>query len=255
MPSKQPRSGCSSYALLAQRVLYALCPNPRQRAYALLAQRVLYVLCSPAQRAWWLTTMKQKKSHVIYVIRHGESQANAGQRTSDPATTPLTEHGHQQAQQVADTFIQAPQLIVTSSYLRTIQTAAPTCRRFPDVPCEVWPIHEFTYISPQRCINTTAAERQPLVAEYWSRCDPNFIDGPGAESWARLFERASATLQRLESYSSVAFFSHGQFIQMLLYLLAHPASSPSVHSMRAVRNSIHSNPIHNAQILCLENLF
>jgi hypothetical protein len=37
---------------------------------------------------------------------------------------------------------------VTSPHLRTQQTTAPTIERFPDVPVEVWPIEEFTYLQP-----------------------------------------------------------------------------------------------------------
>ena len=62
----------------------------------------------------------------IWLIRHGESEANAGLPTSDVALIELTEKGHQQAQKVASAFTQAPSLIVTSPYIRTKQTAQPT---------------------------------------------------------------------------------------------------------------------------------
>ena len=51
---------------------------------------------------------------------------------------------------VATDWGETPSLIVTSLFLRTQQTAAPTIERFPDVPVEVWPIEEFTYLQPSR---------------------------------------------------------------------------------------------------------
>ena len=73
-------------------------------------------------------------------IRHGQSTGNAGLPSPDLASIALTELGHAQAHAVAAAWIETPALIVTSPYLRTQQTAAPTIARFPDVPVEVWPI-------------------------------------------------------------------------------------------------------------------
>jgi hypothetical protein len=78
-------------------------------------------------------------------IRHGQSTGNAGIPCHDLALLELTELGHKQAREVAASWTETPSLIVTSPYLRTHQTAAPTIERFPNVPVEVWPIQEFTY--------------------------------------------------------------------------------------------------------------
>ena len=48
----------------------------------------------------------------IWLIRHGESEANAGLPTSDVALIELTKKGHQEAQKVASAFTQVPSLIV-----------------------------------------------------------------------------------------------------------------------------------------------
>jgi broad specificity phosphatase PhoE len=83
-------------------------------------------------------------------IRHGQSTGNAGVPCTDLATIELTEKGWNQARQVAMEWTEKPSLIVTSPFLRTQQTAAPTIERFPDVPVQVWPIEEFTYLQPSR---------------------------------------------------------------------------------------------------------
>ena len=50
----------------------------------------------------------------ILLVRHGESRANAGFATSEPADVPLTDLGHQQALDVADQINETPDLIVVS---------------------------------------------------------------------------------------------------------------------------------------------
>lgn len=49
-----------------------------------------------------------------------------------------------------------PDLIVVSPEPRAKQTAEPFIARFPGVEVETWPIQEFTYLSPARCVGTTA---------------------------------------------------------------------------------------------------
>ena len=149
-------------------------------------------------------------------IRHGQSTGNAGIPCHDLATIELTEKGWSQARQVADVWAEAPSLIVTSPFLRTQQTAAPTIERFPDVPVEVWPIEEFTYLQPSRWNGTLAADRAPHLERYWGEADPAYCDGEGAESFGTLLRRAEAALARLAAlpFSGLAYvFSHGQFIQ------------------------------------------
>jgi len=149
-------------------------------------------------------------------IRHGQSTGNAGMPCHDLATIELTEKGWNQAQRVAAGWTEAPSLIVASPFLRTQQTAAPTIERFSDVPVEVWPIEEFTYLQPSRWNGTLTADRAPHLERYWGAADPAYCDGEGAESFGTLLRRAEAALTRLAALSSpgpIYVFSHGQFIQ------------------------------------------
>lgn len=50
-------------------------------------------------------------------------------------------------------------------------------------PLETWPTQEFTYLEPGRCANTTVTQRREWFDAYWSRSDPAFRDGSGAESF------------------------------------------------------------------------
>jgi len=155
-------------------------------------------------------------------IRHGQSTGNAGIPCHDLALLELTELGWRQSREVAASWTEAPDLIVTSPYLRTQQTAAATIERFSDVPVEVWPIQEFTYLQPSRWNGTLSSERMPYLERYWSEADPEYCDGEGAESFSILLGRARAALDRLLSHPTAALvyvFSHGQFIQAVRSLV------------------------------------
>jgi len=159
-------------------------------------------------------------------IRHGQSTGNAGVPSPDLALIELTDLGWQQARAVAASWTERPTLLVTSPYLRTQQTAAPTIERFPDVPVAVWPVEEFTYLQPTRWNGTRAAERAPHLARYWGQADPAYCDGAGAESFGILLRRAEAALHQLAALpaaSLVYVFSHGQFIQAVRAVVAEAA--------------------------------
>ena len=163
-----------------------------------------------------MTPTGSDKSVRAVFVRHGQSTGNVGVPCHDLALIELTEFGRQQAQAVADGWSETPDLIVTSPYLRTRDTAAPTIARFPDTPVEVWPIQEFTYLQPSRWNGSASAARRPYLVNYWKVGDPAYCDGEGAESFSTLLRRAEAALGRLAALpasSLVYVFSHGQFIQ------------------------------------------
>ena len=185
-----------------------------------------------------------------WLVRHGESAANAGIATTDPATIPLTPAGRDQAQEVAIAFSQRPNLIVVSLYLRTRQTAEPTMDRFPDVLVETWPVQEFTYLSPGRCVATTAEQRRPLVDAYWRRCDADHTDGPGAESFSAMLDRVRDLRHRLATHPAgcIVVFTHGQVMQALRLLDAYPGDADRELMARFLEFDRHS-PVHNGQVL------
>ncbi len=64
----------------------------------------------------------------LWLVRHGESTANAGARGETPEGTPLTAQGQEQAKAVVADLVKkvgTPTLVVVSPFLRTHQTAAP----------------------------------------------------------------------------------------------------------------------------------
>jgi probable phosphoglycerate mutase len=105
----------------------------------------------------------------IWFIRHAESEANAGLAKTYPDTIPLTLKGFTQARLLAEPIATEPDLIITSPYLRTQQTAQPLADKYPLVPTERWPKHEFNFLSPITLSPLTVriALRQGLVFGYF----------------------------------------------------------------------------------------
>ena len=184
----------------------------------------------------------------IWLIRHGESIANAGEATQDHRNIPLSELGLKQAQSLALQSPRRPDLIVTSPYLRAQQTAMCTIGRFPDTVTGIWDcVHEFVYLAPATCVGTTSQQRRPRVINYWRKLDPDYIDGEGAESYRQLIGRIERTLSLLQRRPEqfILVFTHAQFIRNLLLVYENPGR-PVEEYMAAFRRS---RPVHNGQIV------
>ncbi len=159
----------------------------------------------------------------VWFIRHGESEANIGQATAHPAAIKLTPKGIEQAYSIASFFKRSPDLIITSRYKRTFETAMPTLNCFPNACHEEWPVEEFTYITPLDTL-TTALERKPKVEAFWQREDPFYVDdevdGERVESFAAFIARVQKVIQSLRQTkeNSIAVFSHEQFICAIIWL-------------------------------------
>ncbi len=164
----------------------------------------------------------------IWVYRHAESLANAGEKTRAPQDIDLSDAGRAQAEALAASIEERPGRLIASPFVRTTHTLAPIGRRFPDVATEVWPIQEFTYLAPASCVGTSWRERKPRIDAYWRRLFPDSIDGPGAESFEDLLARANAFLRRialLDDGLTIAV-SHGQFMQAAMMLAEEGPKSP-----------------------------
>jgi broad specificity phosphatase PhoE len=190
----------------------------------------------------------------VFLVRHGESESNAGLASDDPGSIPLTAHGHQQARQIAQVLAEAPALIVTSPYLRARQTAQPTISRFPAAACQEWPVHEFTYLGDLHGRASTAREREPYVRAYWDRADPGSTS-PGAESFADLLSRTTDFLNRLSAQESgpVVVFTHGLFMRAVAWSLLTGVTAPDEDQMRSFRGFANRYLIPNAGVIELRH--
>ena len=192
---------------------------------------------------------------IVFLVRHGESQSNAGLPTVGPEYVALTPQGREQALSVAN-FLESypPDLIITSRYSRTQQTAAPTKERFPCARMEEWDVQEFTYLSSMHHTSSTKEYRQPMVDAYWEQSLPDFRDGPDSESFRAFIRRVQAFIIRLQNAASkhdtIVVFSHQQFISAVLWLMKHGGGvHMSRQTMRDFKYFLASRPIPNGGIV------
>ncbi|MCA6381243.1 MAG: histidine phosphatase family protein [Cytophagales bacterium] len=185
----------------------------------------------------------------VTLVRHAESESNAGLASNDPTSIALTERGRLQAVDFAENITQQPDLIIVTPYLRTSQTAMPLVNRFPGIKVETWPLNEFTYLSPATCRNTTAAERTPLVVKYWEKCDPYLVHGTGAESYEQFSFRIINCIKKLRNLrnQTVCIFTHGQVIRFFKQYQKE-GIQPLSFSMKMFRENMLPVPIPNLSI-------
>lgn len=167
----------------------------------------------------------------LYLVRHGESDSNAGGRTEAHHSTGITTRGHGQARTLAERWDHgAPGLIVTSPFIRTKLTAAPFIKRYNYAAKAEWAVQEFTQLTPSKWRGTTHEERGPDIAAYWAKGDPRHTDGPGAESFVDLFGRVRDMFKLAEEAEeeTIVAFTHGTFTQAAMwYVLAERRPSTS----------------------------
>lgn len=176
----------------------------------------------------------------ICCVRHGESAANAGAATNNPATIPLTDIGRGQASALARSIVAPPDLIVVSPFIRACQTAEPSIAKFPSTSVEIWPVQEFTYLSPVKSEGTTASQRRPRVLAYWSAADVDYEDGDGAESFVSFMARVQVAKQQIEGLhergvQQILLIGHGQFWQALRAMLKGELRVVNQEAMHAFR--------------------
>ena len=195
----------------------------------------------------------QASSHrETWFIRHAESVANAGARTVEASSYPLSELGFRQAEQFAAALPAEPDLIIVSPYVRAQQTAEFAIRRFPKAPIQEWPVQEVQYLDPALCIGTTQDERNALADAYWERCDPEHA-APDAESFIAFIARAADALHRLgrRTEKTTFIFCHGRIMDALAWLSLARPTVIDASAMRQFFNFFHGFPVPNCSVLPL----
>ena len=191
---------------------------------------------------------------LTWLVRHGQSASNAGLPAVGHGEVALTALGREQAREVARRVDRQPDRLIVSPFLRAQETAAPIRERWPRTPCEVWPIQELTYLSPARCKGTTAAVRRPWIEAYWLGCDPDYLDGPDAESFRAFMARLAdfdSRLSALDGDFAIAV-GHGQFFRAYLWGRDRGfAVAPAW--MRDYRAAETSQPMANGEIIELKS--
>ena len=190
----------------------------------------------------------------IYLIRHGESMANAGQVTYGSDTIHLTLLGEEQAAGVPSRLPDKIDHIIHSTYIRTKETAAPTIEAHPTAPVSEWAsAREFSYLDPEKCMGTNLEDRKPMVEEFWNTNDAFLQVHPQSESFEQFIARVKETDRRLRedfggARKTVALFTHALFMKAFFQVQEQP-NTP----VQKLMNEFFDCPvIHNCDIFTIE---
>jgi broad specificity phosphatase PhoE len=173
------------------------------------------------------------------LIRHGQSTANIGEASEHPGAAMLSEEGHMQARELAENFNEKPDLIVVSSFIRTMMTAMPLIQKFPYVPVEVWDsVHEFVPWSHEFYKGANQVQKDAFKEEYFGRNDLDYVHGEGAESFNQLVARADEMLAKIDKSKFTVIFTHHDFIQVVLMRLNNlPMTFETFLNMDGIKNT------------------
>lgn len=161
----------------------------------------------------------------LYLIRHAQSIANAWLPSSDPASIPLTDLWKKQASLLAENRTETIDMIIYSQYSRTYETAQPMIDKFINASVVLSPyIHEFTYLDPLQCMNTTMHQRKEARENFWNNNDLFHQDWPNAESVDQFLTRVHLFIDYINALpvQKIVTFSHWQYIRMLVDVLQNP---------------------------------
>jgi len=171
---------------------------------------------------------------VLYLVRHGESEANAAGRFAGQTDSPLTERGRAQAETVAEALREVRfDRVISSDLSRAHETAAAIARR---QGLDVETIRELREIDMGE-----AAGKQIEDARQHPEWTPDgFLRWPGGESLEEALERAMGVLDRLVRESpgrKICIVGHGgvtrilvsHFLGLLPTLYRHPTPSTNTN--------------------------
>ncbi len=191
----------------------------------------------------------------LILVRHGQSLANAGGVTMAHADIPLTELGHRQAATVAERLPPAPSELLSSPFVRALDTSRPYAERLGRSALPVPELQELDALDPALIAGLTGEQRRPIAEAYWADADPQRRMGTQAETFQefaarvrRFRERRMPTL----GHEAVAF-GHGIWISMLVWQLLGFGTRDS-NDMRAFRRFQLGLPMDNTAVYCFDEV-
>ena len=187
----------------------------------------------------------------LYLIRHAQSEANAGGISKPERDIALSPLGREQAQALVARLARSNHVYV-SELRRTHETAAPYCRAHGITPQVLPQLNEFSCLAFDRIRGMDGTARRPLADAYWQRADPLECTGAGADSFAAFNQRLSAFLAhypQLEDGSLL--FGHGIWIGLLAWRLL-GFSAETAADMAAFRRFQTGLPMLNTAVWQLQ---
>jgi probable phosphoglycerate mutase len=171
--------------------------------------------------------------HSVWLVRHAQSEGNAGLVSSGLGLAALSPNGRSQAAMLAESLPTAPDLIVVSPFARSVETAASLLARFPDTPLEEWPVQELTILAAALYRGTTQADRGAPVDAYWQRLETDYCSGAGAETFREFMARVDGMLNQVRTRPEAfaVIVTHGYVMQAAIWRLLHPSAPVDATAM------------------------
>lgn len=138
------------------------------------------------------SSSKYMGARSVFFVRHGESQSNAGGMTMPRADIPLTDAGRLHAIEVANRLPVRPARILSSPFLRAVDTAEPYAERTV-IEVEFQPLlREFDMIDPTLISGMNQSQRRPIADKFWHEANPHMQFGKNAETFDAFAARVKA---------------------------------------------------------------
>lgn len=173
----------------------------------------------------------------IYLIRHAQSESNAGLLINPNHAINITNLGKTQAHELADWLnanIHEPiSDIFTSEYVRTHQTAEPFLQSLTRTATVIDDLHEFNYLDFDNIKDLTFPDIVAMANDFWTK-SPDYQDSDITDSFANFVGRVQnvrAFFDGLPDGTYVAF-THGMWIGMLIWQILHKDSPRMMNMLR-----------------------
>lgn len=162
----------------------------------------------------------------IYLVRHAQSESNAGLAIRPNRDIALTNLGHQQAKDVADWLkqhIPQPDKVFVSEYLRTQQTAQPYLQQIGQTADILDDLFEFNYLDYQRIAHLSREQLWQEAEQFWLKNDIHYQDGKQSDSFAHFVQRVKNVKNYFQQLDDGVYvvFTHGMWIGMLIWQTLH----------------------------------
>lgn len=162
----------------------------------------------------------------FYLIRHAQSESNAGLAVKPNHLIALTALGERQAAALSDWLcrhVPTPNQVFVSSYVRTRQTAKPYLDKIGQTAVQIDALREFNYLDYEHIKTLNFTQIVAMADEFWVRADKSYTDSPATDSFADLVKRVKAVRDEFERLPTGEYvvFTHGMWLGMLMWQLVH----------------------------------
>lgn len=191
----------------------------------------------------------------IYLIRHAQSESNAGQAVRPNHAINLTDVGKTQAQELADwlsaNVTEPVTEIFVSQYIRTQQTAQPYLQSTKRTAIVIDELHEFNFLDFDIIKDLSFDDIRVIADDFWQQHSAH-----RASEVTDSFEHFVARVQKVRAYfdalpdGTYLVFTHGMWIGMLIWQML-LGDSPRLYNMKKFREFELAMRPKNCEVLLL----